>query len=449
LILGILFFIVTTFLISGSSLQNSLKGVLEKTKEKVTPVISIELDLDLLMQEMSGGNSASNRKNIDDTLVEKVRNSEYVREFSVYSSAQISTQFSSEETQSRELPEGLPEGYVLPTNEISIFDSTNPDIAKNNIELLEGKLPSDSQQTNPILVSKKYADVHQLNIGDTLDLDSGFKEDETKQEIKAEISGIYQLTDENSQPAKTNEEATFYGTKELLSAIKEEQFSEENSSLAYYEKIKVELKDPMDTERFISDMKEDGGDYSGIQFNSSYEQYQSISKMIDNLTNIFFLLQLTIFIVAGVIISLIMLLSLRERKYEIGLLLALGETKMNILWQMFLEVTLLLVISFSLGYAVSNAVITPYATDIINEKMQNTVTENEKQPLFQRGPNYVEDTSVKLDADPQINTQDTQHNQVASGIVFLTILGITSFSTIVPTLRIVHKSPKKILSSTE
>jgi ABC-type antimicrobial peptide transport system permease subunit len=144
-----------------------------------------------------------------------------------------------------------------------------------------------------------------------------------------------------------------------------------------------------------------------------------------------------------------MLLSLRERKYEIGLLLALGETKMNILWQMFLEVTLLLVISFSLGYAVSNAVITPYATDIINEKMQNTVTENEKQPLFQRGPNYVEDTSVKLDADPQINTQDTQHNQVASGIVFLTILGITSFSTIVPTLRIVHKSPKKILSSTE
>jgi hypothetical protein len=96
LILGILFFIVTTFLISGSSLQNSLKGVLEKTKEKVTPVISIELDLDLLMQEMSGGNSASNRKNIDDTLVEKVRNSEYVREFSVYSS---------EETQSRELPE--------------------------------------------------------------------------------------------------------------------------------------------------------------------------------------------------------------------------------------------------------------------------------------------------------------------------------------------------------
>lgn len=171
--------------------------------------------------------------------------------------------------------------------------------------------------------------------------------------------------------------------------------------------------------------------------------------MIDKIMNIFSVLQLVIFVVAAVIVSLIMLLSLRERKYEIGLLLALGETKFKILLQMFLEVTTVLVISFMIGSGISNFIVNPIAAETINQEMQQTISDSKQEPMVQRGPNYVEDTSVKLDTEIQIQEQDKAQNIKIAGFIFMILLGIVLFSTTIPTMRILKKSPKSILSSTE
>ena len=450
MILGGLFIVVSVFLVSGASIQNSLRQMLDETKKQVNPVITVELDLDALMKEMYGDASNDNKQSIDEELVKKISESSYVKDYSVYSTVSLSTQFSSEEK--KEVSSQMPEGYVPPTNELAIFDSKNPELAQTKIELLSGELPGDSKLNSPILVSEEYAKEHNLKVGDKLNLNfsNGFGGNEGKESV-ASIAGIYKLTSDNNQIYLNKEKATFYATREYVSQAKEAQFSDDSSSspIAKFEKVKVELKNPMDTDKFIEEIKNGGGDFSVIEFNSSYEQYKAISAMIDNVMNIFTIIQFVVFVVAAVIVSLIMLLSLRERKYEIGLLLALGETKFKILMQMFIEVATVLIISFIIGFGIATFIVNPQATAAINKEMQQTMSTAKKEPVAQRGPNYVEDKSTELEVDPEIKEQNNSENLKIVVFVFSGLLLIILLSTTIPTLRIIRKSPKTILTSTE
>lgn len=429
LILGLLFLLVMTFLITGASLQGAMNNILEKNKENVNPIVSIETDLDLLMREMTSGDMGkNNRQQINDTLVEKVKKSKYVKDYSVYGNART--------------PENLT---------VSVFDSTNAKVAKNSIDLLKGKMPQDSKEKSPVVVSESYAKENDIKIGDTIKLNLNYEKNaKEKKEYPVTVSGIYKLSSESSDIAKQQESSTLLGTAKLVTAINEKSFEGESAGvMSPYDKIKIELKNPMETEKFIKEIKKGDADFTGVVFNSSYKEYKSISSMIDNLTGMFSMLKIITIVVAGVIISLIMLLSLRERKYEIGLLLSLGEKKANILLQMFLEVVIVLIVSTAISLAVSNFMVTPYATNIVNEKMETTMMDYKPAEGMPRGPLFEEDDSVKLDAKTEIDAQEGTGNTVETSIIFLIILGITGLSTVIPTTRIIRKSPKNILSSTE
>lgn len=116
---------------------------------------------------------------------------------------------------------------------------------------------------------------------------------------------------------------------------------------------------------------------------------------------------------------------------------------------MFLEVVIVLIVSTAISLAVSNFMVTPYATNIVNEKMETTMMDDKPAEGMPRGPLFEEDDSVKLDAKTEIGAQEGTGNAVETSIIFLIILGITGLSTVIPTTRIIRKSPENILSSTE
>ncbi|WP_408868865.1 hypothetical protein ACJYYY_09320 [Brochothrix campestris] len=62
LILGLLFLVVLTFLISGSAVQQSLKEVLNTNRDKVNAIVSININLDTIMQEMMSADSGKSKK---------------------------------------------------------------------------------------------------------------------------------------------------------------------------------------------------------------------------------------------------------------------------------------------------------------------------------------------------------------------------------------------------
>lgn len=449
LIIGSIFLVVSTFLITARLTQSNLENSLSNVQEELTPIVNIQLNHEMLFKEMSSDKSNSNKDVLNEELVNRITQSTYVKNISVSASASLFTHYSD---RTPEKNDRIPGGVISPTNEIDIYDKDSSELSKYNLKLIDGELPTESDQI-PIIVSKKYAEKNNLKVGDPLDLDfsSGYEVDSEKYQKKSVITGIYELDSNNSKPYLENEENLFLSNRQVLKQIRELQFSKDFPLLAGYDKIKVELNDPMDIPKFLKEINADSSEYKPILFESSYDQYKIIQNLITNFVSILNAIQLFLIFFTLIVIGLIMILSLRERKYEIGLLLSLGESKIKVILQMFLEVALILITTFIIGLGLSTVVISPQTDKMINQQIQTSLSETntENESMMEKGPNYVEDTSTQLNSEMSINNINAKETVIPTIYLFLLLLLITSFSTILPTLKIMRKSPKEILSDSE
>lgn len=449
LIIGSIFLVVSTFLITARLTQSNLEKSLSNVQDDLTPIVNIQLNHEMLFKEISSGTSNSNKDVLNEELVNRITQSTYVKNISVSASASLFTQYSD---RTPEKNDRIPGGVISPTNEIDIYDKDSSELSKYNLKLIDGNLPKESDQI-PIIVSKKYAEKNNLKVGDPLELDfsSGYEEDSEKYQKKSVITGIYELDSNNPKPYLENEENLFFSNRQVLKQIKELQFSKDFPLLAGYDKIKVELNDPMDIPKFLKEINADSSEYKPILFESSYDQYKIIQNLISNFVSILNAIQLFLIFFTLIVIGLIMILSLRERKYEMGLLLSLGESKIKVILQMFLEVALILITTFIIGLGLSTVVISPQTDKMINQQIQTSLSETntENESMMEKGPNYVEDTSTQLTSEMSINNINAKETVIPTIYLFLLLLLITSFSTILPTLKIMRKSPKEILSDSE
>lgn len=252
-IIGGLFLVVSTFLITARLTQYELQKVLENVQKDLNSIVTIELDYEKILQSMYSGDLQSGTDVLNEELLEKIEKSSYVEDFSVSAATQLFTQYA-DRTPKHE--DKVPGGIIEPSNEIEIYDSNDPELAKYNLQIIEGDLTTNNKETYPIMVSKKYAEKHKLSIGDplTLDFNSGFDEEQEALKKSGVITGIYELAANSPRPHKDNEERLFFSTRRVLKEVKELQFGENTPLMAGYDKIKVSLKDPMDTQKFLNEL---------------------------------------------------------------------------------------------------------------------------------------------------------------------------------------------------
>ena len=102
-------------------------------------------------------------------------------------------------------------------------------------------------------------------------------------------------------------------------------------------------------------------DNTSIDWDSYYitvndEVYERISSSISETDTLVTTLIIVITVVSMVLILLILTMSIRNRKREIGILLAVGETKLSIVFQYVLESFIIAVFSFPLAYLLSKKI---------------------------------------------------------------------------------------------
>lgn len=450
-LIGTLFLVISVFLIASSSIQSALNDALSQTKKQLNPILTIELDYEKVFQSFSSSSSSESKEVIDEELIQKIENSKYVKDFSVHSEIYGSTQYEEEDTNR---PSSIPKDLISPSNSIGIHDTQNPILASKKITLKEGEYPEDSNKNTLILISEKYAKNHNLKVGDTLDLDFNSSRSESTDKLKrtATISGIYVLDSDNAEAYIKNEEDSFFATRTFVGEINQLLMGKDMPLMAGYSKVKIELNDPMDAEKLVQSLK-DGNDskYPDLLFKSSYMQYKTITAMIDGFTDILQKVQLAFLLFGGILLALIMILSLRERKHELGLLLSLGETKSKIILQMFLEIAIVFLISTGTGIALSEVLVIPKATAVINNQLEENFSElqREEEGKVETGPNYVKDTSVELKTEVSIEPPTPAENIAASSSVIILLLSVILITTTIPTAIIIRQSPKTILSGKE
>lgn len=180
------------------------------------------------------------------------------------------------------------------------------------------------------------------------------------------------------------------------------------------------------------------------QFISDYQKVEPLvkkMKMFDGIANMFFgiSLCLTIFV-----LILLLILFMRDRKTEIGVLFALGEKKYTIGFQVMIETVIITLIGITISLG-NGLLLTHYFSNEIAKTQSVEVQKN-------RGESSVEELNqwlpIKLkEFDGSNAMRSVQYTILSRDIVtiYVVILGSATIASVVPTIYVLRLKPKTIL----
>ena len=275
-----------------------------------------------------------------------------------------------------------------------------------------------SNDVRKAIIHEKLAKANGLKIGDKLKIkgislnnsssNNGYSQGNivTGKEIELEIVGIFsgkknEMNRGLSSDATENTLFTDYKSSQEVMGYSEKNYQMTSSSFF--------LSNPKDIDKVIENVKKIPVNWSKLALSKNSKAFNSITSSLKSFGSI-------------VILSLVLMFWLRERIYEIGILLSIGISKLKIIAQFILEVMMISISSYIISIGLGKI-----ASHILFKSIADGVSEGGTENVFK---NIV----PRLDI---INIFSTY------GILLL-IIGLSVIGT---SLVILHKKPKKILTN--
>lgn len=207
-------------------------------------------------------------------------------------------------------------------------------------------------------------------------------------------------------------------------------------------------------EEFKTQVKALGlADYYSVNSNDVTNYKKSLLPLKD-LNDFATTMLLIVLLIGGIILVVFNMFNIRERKFEVGVLTAIGMKKGKVALQFILELFIVTLIAIIIGTAVGSIVSVPVA----NSMLKNQITSQQTQ-LQQKDENFGKQ-GQKNNLKQAMNTQKGLRNQAINYItdinatinfkVVLQLLGIGILLTIISSLAavvfVLRYEPLKILS---
>ena len=287
---------------------------------------------------------------------------------------------------------------------------SNIDFKSEVLKLEKGRHIEENDK-NKIMIHEKFAELNNVNLGDRIKLSQEGKS------LEFEIVGIY-------SGEKTN---TFNGLSSDFienTVYSDYKSSQELSNLIANNKVtSVEygVEDPTKLDDVIKAVENLG--MNNLRVSKSNKNYELITSSVESITKITNMIRIGSVVVGVVILSLILMFWVRERTYEIGILLSLGTSKINLVLQFVVEV--LLVTIFGL--------ITALGIEMITIKY---LASNVGSIFSEELPKSIADELMKI----SVNGIDIVN-------LVIVMIAIVIISVVVALLPILKMKPKKILTN--
>jgi putative ABC transport system permease protein len=136
----------------------------------------------------------------------------------------------------------------------------------------------------------------------------------------------------------------------------------------------------------------------------------------------------------------------KDRKYEIGVLLSLGETKSKIVTQLLAELIIIATIAMTISLGTSSIVSNQLGESLLENQIE--MSEEQSEDNFGRGMGMIQSQTSTSDVEVidelNINAQATDYI-ILYALGYLIIIG----SLIIPIMQILKYEPKTILTGRE
>ena len=492
ILLFVIIVVITNLVIAGLSIQSATQKSMDQIRSSLGNDVTLSVDFRNMMKNREPGAAVSNETSLTTTMADSLKNLKYVESYNY----QISTSADSDSIsavenesdnsnnqQDTKKPNDQPE-QASNQGDFTISANTTMEyldsFTNSNYTLTDGRLvTSDDANTNNCVIETNLASDNDLSVGDTFTITTTVNDETIIQELT--IVGIYEIQSTNEIGAAhfNNPVNTIYTDLSVGQTLTGS--SENITSAIYY------LDDPENAEAFVELAKKKSDiDFDTFSLDANdrlYQQnasslvesrglgdvykrqdtfsldandrlYQQNASSLESMQSFAKMFVWIVVIAGSAILCLVLALTIRNRYYEIGVLLSLGQSKVKIIAQQLIEIGLIAVVAFviSLGtgqltsHYMGNMLESGSSSNVMQmDQKDDQLNDNQQKTNTQTKENFL-GNMMEGPSNQELDVSITGENvvQLAGVTAAICIVSIA-----VPAAYVLRLTPRQILSRKE
>lgn len=458
ILLFVIIVVITNLVIAGLSIQSATKKSMDQIRSSLGNDVTLSVDFRNMMKNRKPSEAVSNETSLTTTMADSLKDLKYVKNYNYQiSTSANSNSISAVETAS-DNSNNQPEQA---SNQVDFTISANTTMkyldsfTNNNYKLTKGRLlTTKDQNTNNCVIETNPASDNDLSVGDTFTITTTVNDEIITQELT--IVGIYEIqsTNEIGSAHFNNPVNTIYTDLSIGQTLTGS--SENITSAIYY------LDDPENAEAFVELAKKKSDiDFDTFSLDANNRLYQQNASSLESMKSFAKMFVWIVVIAGSAILCLILALTIRNRYYEIGVLLSLGQSKVKIIAQQLIEVGLIAVVVFVISLGTGQL-----TSHYMGNMLESSPSSNVMQ-MGQKG-DQPNDNQNQSDSNQQKNNTQTKENFLGNmmqgpsnqeldvsitGENVIQLAGVTAaiciVSIAVPAAYVLRLTPRQILSRKE
>ena len=283
----------------------------------------------------------------------------------------------------------------------------------------EGKNIEENDK-NSIIVHEEFAKQNNLKLGDEVDLE--LLDLEKSEEIKSHKFKIIGIFSGKKQETYTGLSSDFSENMVFVDYSTSQEILNKSENNKIANKILMYSGSAESTDLALNKLKELKIDESTYFVKKDSNAFEESLESVSGIKHMIKIMTYSIMLGGIIVLSLILILWLRERIYEIGIFLSIGTSKIQIIMQFIFELLFISIPSIISSLFLGNVLLKVIVGGLINS--ENSMIS---------GGNLINDSSFML-------------NITTFGQSYLVLISIIVLSVVFASSLILIKKPKEILS---
>lgn len=506
ILIGIIVLVISVSACIGLSIRQASENAKQNTMDTLNISATISFDRTSLMNGMKPPSEKENddfdRSKFSEIMgqsssltleeyekyseIECVKDSYYILSATINGSDDFNPVTNESENESIQAPSGFGGGFLMGgreqmkgsqsdfkvegvSSEIAMTDFQNGDATITDGEVF-------AEETNDLhcIISQELATFNDISVGDSIKVCNPNNDDEV---YKLKVVGIYTDKTANEESfsmmgsTSTDPANKIYLSYNALNEIVEkskkssETVTDSNTGREFDTAVNgtIEytylLANTEDYYKFEEEVKNLGLDDSYTVSSADITSYENSLVPLNTLSKMAGYFLIVILLIGAIILIVLNIFNIRERKYEIGVLTAMGMKKFKVALQFVTEIFVVTLVSVIIGIVIGAVSSVPVTNALLENQIasqtssQNQIEQNFGRPQMPQGPS---ENMGNKGFDRFFNAQNTTEyiseiNNAMNFTVVLQMFGIaillTLASGVVSMLFVMRYEPLKILAN--
>lgn len=492
-ILTLIFFMMANLVLAAFIIKSAVSAQMDYAKSTLGGTVTIQPDMDTIRENQksemeNGGNpgemfKSMNRPSVSVSTANEIATTypDYIKDYS-YEIQSSANSNNLEVVETKGFSGGAPGGMMGGPGRFGGSSNTSSDAAldtditiyginayayisgvKNETVTIKDGTYFDEESENSAMISYEFAELNSLSVGDKFTIKNAY----TESAIELSVIGIYDSSEE-----RANANVIYMNVTTAAKFLSSDDYNDGDYDV---DNVNFYMNNSDNAEEFVNKINEEFSELSenNLKLAVDTSEYDSISGSIESVGGFADTILIIVIVAAIIIITLIVTINVKDRRYEIGVLMSLGAKRKNVIGQIATELLIVGTFGFALASVTGTVFAGALGNAIIDSQNASSAEQSEKnfgRPGSQSGmssrpsggnsrgsassssgggdmPNMKEQMKAgRSDKKVELNINAEPLDYL---LLFVTGYIVIVLALILPSVNIMRYQPKEILAGKE